>query len=202
MKKATKIIKAIKIAAVLFAAFSFLRVCQRNYAADLAYEKAKDSLDQVQLSDAFDHAEAAIKLNPLEPNYYRMRARVLINYLAYKDRSVRTVTKQLIINDLQNAYNLNPENLVTIRNIIPLYYFVATENVSAPAVVENVDPYFLEPVKNFYAQVKDYSPSDAGVYALIAKYEKRLGLDSEYNDSVEKVRVLRPDLLDWYESFK
>lgn len=199
MKKATKFIKIIL---VLLIAGEFFSICYNNYSADKMYEKAKDALDQTELSNAFDYAESAIKLNPLEPNYYRMRARVLVNYLPYKDKSVRTFTKQLIVQDLQNAYYLNTRNLVTMRNLIPLYYFVAAEDVSVPASPKNVDPYFIETTKSYYANIKDYSVNDAGVYALLAKYEKRLNLTEEYNASVEKVRALRPDLLDWYEGFK
>jgi hypothetical protein len=197
-----KIIKYTKLILVLIIAFQFFKICSNNYNADKMYEKAKDAVDKVDLSNAFKYSETAIKLNPLEPNYYRMRARVLINYLPYKDKSVRTFTKQLIVRDLENAYNLNPENLVTIRNIVPLYYFVAVENVSSPAGPANVDPYFVDPAKNFFMLAKNYSKNDVGVYALVAKYEKRLNLMEEYNDSVEKVRDLRPDLLDWYDSFK
>ena len=197
-----KINKFIKIVFVLFVTAWFFNICYSNYNADKMYQKAKDSLDRSELSNAFDYAESAIKLNPLEPNYYRMRARVLINYLPHKDTSTRTFTKQLIVNDLKNAYNLNTENLVTIRNLVPLYYFVAAENISAPAGSENIDPYFFEAAKNFYASIKDYSKNDVGIYALLAKYEKRLNMMEEYGVSVNKVRILRPDLLDWYESFR
>ena len=199
MKKA---IKFIKIALVLLITALFFNICYSNYTADKMYQKAKDSLDRSELSNAFDYAESAIKLNPLEPNYYRMRARVLINYLPHKDTSTRTFTKQLIVNDLKNAYILNTENLVTIRNLVPLYYFLAAENISAPAGPENTDPNFFEAAKNFYASIKDYSKNDVGIYALLAKYEKRLNMMEEYNVSVERVRALRPDLLDWYESFR
>lgn len=197
-----KVIKIIKIVLVLFIAGEFFNICYSNYTADRMYEKAKDALNALELSDAFDYAENAIKLNPLEPNYYRMRARVLINYLPYKDVSVRTFTKQLVVQDLQNAYYLNTRNLVTIRNLIPLYYFVAAENVSIPASPKNVDTYFIETTKSFYAKIKDYSVNDVGVYTLLAKYEKRLNLTEEYDASVETVRALRPDLLDWYDSFR
>ena len=124
----------------MLVAFEFFNICYRNYTADKLYEKAKDAIERQELSKAFDYAERAIKLNPLEPNYYRMRARVLINYLPHKDKSVRTFTKQLIVNDLKNAYNLNTENLVTIRNLVPLYNFVAAEDISLPAGSENIDP--------------------------------------------------------------
>ena len=67
---------------------------------------------------------------------------------------------------------------------------------------ENIDQAFLPETKNFYEKIKNISPNDAGVYVLLAKYEKRLGLNDEYNASVKIVEELRPDLLEWHENFK
>lgn len=194
--------KLIKITLVIVIVVLFFRVCYRSFAADVAYKSAIAAIDNYDLPTALDSADTAIKLNPEEPNYYRIQARIFLNYLPSKTLHEQQVIKRLVINDLQTAYNLNPKNLVTIRNIIPLYYFVAAKDITSVASDKNIDPDFIKYTKDFYASVKDYSPNDAGVYALVARYEKRLGLVNEYNASVAKVRSLRPDLLDWYDSFR
>ncbi len=197
-----KLIKASKLLAVILIYISLLYTFYNNYYADVNFEKANAYITFGDMPKALDSADKAIEQNPLEPNYYRIRARVLINYLPKQTKDIQREIKNSILEDLEAAYSLNPQNLVTIRNIVPLYYFVATENILLGANKENVDPEYLPYAKNFYAYHKHYSPNDVGIYALLAKYEKRLNLMEEYDVSVSRVKELRPDLLDWYESFK
>ena len=110
----------------------------------------------------------------------------------------RANLKKLALNDLQTAQNLNPNNLVTLRNVVPLYYFLAIEDLEKPADGKNIDPEFIEATKDYFTMMHSYSPTDVGIYALLAKYEKRLGLNELYEQSVGRIKILRPDLLEWY----
>lgn len=168
------------------------------YTADVFYEKGQDLLGERDFDMAYKYATRAVRNNPLEPNYYRGRAKILISSLVDAKENQVFTTKQLALQDLEKAVELNTKNLVTIRNSIPLYYFLAAKDLTKPASKDNIDPDFLPITKSFYDKVKDYSSNDVGVYALLAKYEKRLGLDEGYKYSVEKIEILRPDLLDWY----
>ncbi len=196
------VIKYSKIAVVLYLFFFFEQIYYSNYNADVHYESTNRLLNNVNLDKALDEANNAIKLNPMEPNYYRARARVMINYLPKQPKVVQKSIKDSILKDIQRAYDLNPQNLVTIRNIIPLYYFISAQNILVGASPENVDPEYKPYAEAFYEYHKYYSPEDVGLLALIAKYEKRLNMDKDYEDTVAKVKELRPDLLDWYEAFK
>ena len=66
----------------------------------------------------------------------------------------------------------------------------------------NYDERYIGYVKEFYNETKNNYPNDAGVILGVAKYEKKLGLEESYQNSVERIKFLRPDLLDWNELFR
>lgn len=187
---------------VIFGYLALMRAFALNYFADLNYERSQKLLTQSDVLGSLKFANASIKLNPMEPNYYKGRARVLIaaTYSASGDK--KKALKDTALNDLQMAYSLNPSNLVTIRNIIPLYYYLAVEDLSSPQGNAKVDEAFVPITQNFYSKVQNISPNDVGVYALLAKYEKRLNFNEEYNYALVKINNLRPDLLEWNENLK
>lgn len=200
-----KLIKTLKILLIILVTsigMYFLSICYRNFSADVNYQKSLEALDMEDYKNAYDYAENAIKLNPMEPNYFRMRARVLISLLPNKSASDQYAIKKQILQDLTTAFGLNPHNLVTIRNIIPMYYFLATKNILVGASPENVDKDYFPYTSAFYYLVEDISPNDVGMYALLAKYERRLNMKSSYEYTISKVKELRPDLLNWFEAFK
>ena len=159
------------------------------YKADTHFIEAQSYLVRNDTEMAIKLTDKAVAENPLEPNYYRGRARIYI---------VTQEDKNKASEDLRKAYDLNPNNLVTIRNEIPLYYFLALKDGSPDSFDENYFP----TAKEFLEINKMRFSHDAGVVALIAKYEKRLGLVKEYEDSVKMVGGLRPDLLEWHEAFR
>ncbi|RJR26933.1 hypothetical protein C4561_04105 [candidate division WWE3 bacterium] len=188
---------------VMFVGFYMIKYFSSVYSADVAFEEGQKYMSAGDYETALLKANKSIRLNPMEPNYYRGRAKVYLAYLVeVNNRDSQKILKQAALEDLKTAYSLNPHNLVTIRNSIPLYYFLAAEDLTRPGNEDNVDEEFLPETIYFYKLVKDISPDDVGVYVLLAKYEKRLGLFEAYQESVEKVRELRPDLLEWHESFK
>ena len=104
--------------------------------------------------------------------------------------------------DIKKAIELNPLNLVTIRNSIPLYYFLAVKDVGNVSGIDNIDTEYLSTVKEFFQNTKYRYWNDAGVISTIAKYEKRLSFTNEYQESTKRISELRPDLLEWYPSFR
>ena len=169
----------------------FVSAVIKMYRADVKYQNSQSALARYELQDALKDSFASIELNPREANYYKGRARVFL----------LTNQKELALKDLQTAYKINEHNLVTIRNIIPLYYFLAVADLAKPQTKANLDKRYVTVAQDFYKKVKDISPNDAGVYILLAKYEKKLGLTDDYNMGRKKVNSLRPDLLQWNETF-
>lgn len=184
---------------VLFIIVLFLLKNLLNiYAADYFYKRSQTLIEDGDFKTSVKYADYAINLNPHEPNYYRGRAKILVTMLTNQTDRAHDV-KLSAVNDLTIAYNLNPQNLVVSRNSIPLYYFIATKDLTQPASLSNLDEDFLIYAKEFYNLLKQRYPNDLGVMVQIAKYEKRLGLDSEYLETTERIKTLRPDVLEWYK---
>jgi len=181
----------------IFAAFSVK--AWNVYQADIAYETSQDYVDNGDYLEALKLADRAIELNPYEPNYYRGRARINTISLSVATQEYIPDLKKLILEDLKHSYALNPNNLVTIRNLIPLYYFLATKDIAVKEDSGNVDLAYLSPTLEFFKMAKARFVTDAGVYVLVARYEKRLGQENELTKTLEHIRKLRPDLLDWYQ---
>lgn len=198
-------LKIFKIAKLLVAViwvfyFFFVYFLGRYYFADVNFKKSQDLIGAGFEDEALYYANKSISLNPLEPNYYRGRAKILTVFLVSSEGSERV--KEEILEDLIKAQSLNPENLVTIRNSIPIYYFLAVEDVFLSPGAENVDEKYSTLVKEFYQNVKKDYWSDVGVILSIAKYEKRLGFDKGYEASLKRIEELRPDILEWHESIR
>lgn len=168
------------------------------YSADVTYSYAQDNLSKVSVSSLIKAATASIIANPQEPAYYRGRARLYLTASAGEDRTTIKKLKELARMDLENALRLNPHNLATIRNALPLYYFLAISDLAQPLSMENIDSEYLNITEKFFTQVKKDYPNDVGVFVVVAKYEERLGLQDNYNVSIARIRELRPDLLEWH----
>jgi tetratricopeptide (TPR) repeat protein len=190
-------------AVLLFGAFGFYgSLLYRRYVADTYYERAQVLLGKADYSEALVYAHRAIDINGKEPNYYRIRGKVYLLMTALDSEDVAIdVNKNLALTDMKTALSLNFDNLVTLRNIIPLYYFLALEDYSLPSAQHNIDESFINITRQYYAHVKRTYSHDVGVLAALAKYEKRLGLVEDYEESVALVRELRPDVLEWHGSF-
>jgi hypothetical protein len=175
----------------------------RMLLADMNYEKSQEMLGGQYLKYAANLSEKSVSQNPYEPNYYKGRAKVNLMRLAYVDYQLpKPLIKELILADLVKAYSLNKDNLVTIRNIFPLYYFLAMNDISLGTADNNTDPKYIEITKEFLESNKKRFWNDAGVVASVANYERKLGFVREYGESVQRIMELRPDLLNWYESFR
>ncbi|MBN1162871.1 hypothetical protein JXA34_03975 [Patescibacteria group bacterium] len=186
---------------IIVVLFIYLQMLFRIYYADVCFENAVRSIDRGEYDIAVVYVNQAIKSNSEEPNYLRLKAKalILISTDATGDESYEY--KTVALDSLRKAYELNPNNLVTIRNSVPLYYYLSVHDYSLPPSVDNLDDRFIRYAADFFETVKERYSHDVGVITLIAKYENRLGLYEEYNDSVSLVEKLRPDLLDWHTNF-
>jgi tetratricopeptide (TPR) repeat protein len=173
-----------------------------SYSADVFYEKSQHYLATGDVEMANRLIKKAVQKNEFEPNYYRGRAKTSIVSAGYTNGILDEESKRKVLEDLEKAVSLNPDNLVTLRNCIPLYYFLAVKNISVSADIGGVDERYLPITRDYFRQIKSRFSHDAGVVSSVAKYEKRLGLTEDFNGSIEIIKRLRPDLLEWYESFR
>ena len=109
------------------------------YRADLKAVNSKEVLGAGDSAEAYILAQEAVALNPYRPYYYKNRAQVLLISFMAADAVPPEEIKEQIFNDLQKSLVLNPENLASLRNNIPLYYYLALENLSVENSEENME---------------------------------------------------------------
>ncbi|KKS31313.1 hypothetical protein A2380_02970 [candidate division WWE3 bacterium RIFOXYB1_FULL_43_24] len=197
--------KFIKILLVLIVWSLAVRVvCSVNsiYSADKFSVQATEFLKEREPERALILINKSIEINPLEPSYYRTRALVYLTagILEENGENLSDYKSHAYV-DLQKSLEVNRDSLVTERNVVPVYYFLANGNPFSVPGAENHDAKFIGETEEFYQMLKSRYSQDAGVISLVAEYERKLGLTEEYEKSKEMIRVLRPDLLDWYSSF-
>ncbi len=181
----------------------------RQILADM-FSKASDRYFEAGESQkALAYNNKSIRLNPSEPYYYRQRAKTYMLTLVDQPKDQADKIKASAFDDMITATNLNPKNLVTLRGNISLYYFLALEDLvdatnnsnqadQGISATISTDPHYLNLASDYYTRLSENYPSDVGVQTQVAKYQKLLGLESEYKETLQKVVDLRPDLIDWY----
>lgn len=182
--------KILKILVITIIYISLLKIFWLTFNADKSYIGSQRSLKESNFTRALFLANQSIKNNKNEPRYYYGRAKV---YLAIKNKGGAVL-------DLEKAEKINRKNLVTLRNIVPIYYFLSINDLIKPGSEANLDEKYFQTTKNFYSSLKNYSPTDVGINVLLAKYERSLQMTVELNESLEIIKNLRPDLLDWHPS--
>lgn len=197
-----KFFKLLSMAVVWVSAVYVISFVNRIYTADKLSVQASDFLKETEYERALSAANKSLELNSSEPSYYRTRALIYLTLgVAEKDGVKKLAHKRSAYGDLRKSLSLNPNNLVTERNLVPVYYFLANEDPAAEPGTGNHAPEFISETKNYFQMLKGKYSRDAGVISLVADYEKKLGLIEEYEKSKEIIRLLRPDLLEWYGSF-
>ncbi len=195
MKKTILILMVSAIYFMLIKSFASL------YYADMYYTRSRDLVGEVKFSDALKFANKALEQNPLEPAYYRGRAKILtLSALYSSGEEDRLSLKKAAYEDLQRAFRLNTGNLATVRNSVPLYYYLSLKTLDG----NNSDPdqEYLQKTKSFFDFVKKEYPNDVGTLVDVAKYQKMLGLTEDFNITLKMISNLRADLLEWSEDLK
>ena len=171
------------------------------YYADIYYARSRDFVGEVQFSNALKFANKTLEQNPLEPAYYRGRAKVLILSALYSlKEDDKLDLKKEAYEDLQSAFNLNVNNLATIRNSIPLYYYLSLKTLDGSN--ENLDWEYLQKTKYFFDFIEKEYPNDVGALVDVAKYQRKLDLTEDFDNTLKMISNLRADLLDWNEDLR
>ncbi len=181
----------------------------RQILADM-FSKASDGYFEAgESKKSLDYSTKSLELNPNEPYYYRQRAKTYMLTLVGQPRDQVDRIKALAYEDVTTATSLNPKNLATLRGNISLYYFLALENLvdatnnsdqdaREASAITPTDPHYLILADDYYTKLSQDYPNDVGIQTQVAKYQKLLGLEDEYKETLQKVKILRPELIDWY----
>ncbi|MFA6981529.1 MAG: O-antigen ligase family protein [Patescibacteria group bacterium] len=194
----TKEVRLPKITGLIFIPLTFLIMYKAltYYSADVDLVMSMTKFKENKLDLSLSYITKAVKKNPNEPNYPKQAARI---YTAKSAESPEA--KALALENIEKAYALNPGNLATKRDVIPLYFFLAVRDIKLPEGSDNTDSKYLPIAVNYFATLKNEYPTDAGTLVDIARYEKRIDLES-YEKTREMVENLRPDIITWHESFR
>lgn len=188
---------------LLLIVIAFYLVCLNKFIgifmADVYYTASKGKLAEMRVEEARLYVTRAVELNHEEPSYYRHKAKVLLAELSIsKEEKIRDD----VMTVLTQAQALNPHNLTTLRNIIPLYYFLAVGNMDGPSGPDNFADTYFPVTRDYYSNLKNTYPNDLGMYADVAKYQRKLGLEEDFRDTKERAALMRPDVVEWHEAFK
>lgn len=175
-----------------------VRTFAKTYRADVQYKTARNLFESGRSIEALDEINKSIENNPNEPSYYRERAKIYLALGTNQGNDAKKELKTHAAADLNKAAQLNPNNLATIRNGTPVYYFLAVEELSEAESLENIDPQYSKLVTEYLQKYKKTYANDLGMQVLIAKYEKKLGLNENFNSTIENIKNLRPEILEWH----
>ncbi len=183
-----QILRILSVLLIIIGYVNLLALFTRQYSADMQDKLSKSTLTS-SVDASLQYASQAILNNPSEPSYYIQRAKV---YLVLGPEY-----KKFALNDLETARQLNPTNLATLRNSIPVYYFLSIQDLHLPVGSANVDTIYEPKTLQEFSRLETYVPNDAGSLLVLAKYYKRMEVMDSYDRVVSRISTLRPDLLDW-----
>ncbi len=169
----------------------------RFFVADLYDSSAEKAVSKRQISEGISFSQNAVKLNPFEPSYYKTQAELLL-YAAAMDQQKSEEYKTLSIDLLNVALELNPINLATLRNTLPVYFYLGVFDLTKPVSASNLDPRYLNTFLTKSKSLTAYVPTDLGVLVNVASYYKKFGFTSDYELLRNEIKSLRPDVLEWH----
>lgn len=181
MKKNIRVFLSLLLFCLLF--FSCVRF-GLAFLAEFYSAKSEELLIDGDLVLSLNYANKAIELNSREEAYYRRRAKVFI----------AQSSKEEALQDISAAINLNPNNLATLRNVVPQMYFLSLKD----PYMEVIDETYLPKASEFYKYMYSTYPNDAGILVSLAYYQKKLGLTDDYLKTLDRISLLRSDLLEWH----
>lgn len=171
-----------------------------QFLADVFSYRAEKAYDKGYVEEALKFSNVATNLNKKEPFYFRQKAKILIITSSGISGENMAGMKKEALEDMLYSKNLNPTNLATLRGLIPLHYFLTLQDLRGASLGENssFDFEYFAGARAYYNFMFATYPNDVGILTQLAKYQKLLGLSDDYNLTLNRVKELRPDLLNWY----
>lgn len=191
-------IKMLLTTVLLGGALLFWRRLGSFLLADIYSNFSEKTLIDLDFSSSLGFANKAIALNPMEPAYYRRRAKILL--LSQDVLKAAISPKELALEDMKASIELNSKDLATLRNVIPLFYYLSLANIFEASSMESpqIDKNYNQQAIQFYNFLAETYSTDAGILVSLASYQKKLGLKEELNQTLHQIEILRPDLLEWH----
>lgn len=166
----------------------------KRFVADIFYFSGRKELKANNAVVAEYYLNRAIYYNETEPRYYRELAK---NQILQSSRVDSDEQKRILLEKasvlLTYSITLNEDNLVSLRDALPVFYLISKESGSAED----------RETSNEWLQIaSNRHEKDLGVQILVAKYSHKNSTsneDTEFTKIIlEKIRNLRPDVLEWH----
>lgn len=200
--------KKVLILVGFFILFRLSGTLLANVAAENYHKRALTEFDKGNYEQAVIYADKSIKYNVIEPTYFVDRAKFKIAYLAIKlsqenlDQAERelisTAAKIEILQDINKAIDLNTQNLVTKRNVMPIIYFLSFKDLSSNLDTSNLEEEYLAVARDYFIDIVKAHSNDLGVLAQAAQYQKNLSLSADFENTKNRINDIRPEILEWY----
>ncbi len=164
------------------------------FIADLSSTQGKKILMTGDFVNAGEYINSAVSLNQMEPTYRRNKALMYLSLAlsGILSEEEMSAVKERAYEELKASYTLQPINLVNIKSLIPMYYFLSLNDITDPS--KGFDENYKAQAGIFLRQVKNLAPTDADLALTIGKHFKLLGMNEEAKESLEKALMLRPSL--------
>lgn len=184
--------------------YTFLTVTVVSfYNAETSHTQGKKELYSGYVSLAQAHVEEAVSKNPYEPGYHRTLATTQLAKTLAPQLSIeeKRLAKDKALEEAQKAYELQPHNLVNLKNLIPIYYFLGVKEINESANPQ-IDQTYIQKTLEFYEIVETEAPTDASTHLLLAKQYEALNEKEQARRLYAKALKLKPDLQEAQEKLK
>ncbi len=188
-----KVIKLVFVILLFLIYFKFSVTAIKFFAADSANTKAKGYLYSGQVTSAMPYSQLATNLNSSEPSYQRLFATLLIAEALTGDHTLaeKTILKKAALIHLNIAYTLQKANIVNLKSLIPVYYFLTVDDVDSNAPTNHQ---LKEATLSFYKSIENASPNDASFLLILGKHYRLIGENLKAKELLERALTLKPDL--------
>lgn len=187
--------KILMILVLLFVYAVFTKTVFSFFYADYVHKEGREELFAGNITKSSQKVGKAVRLNPNEPFYHRSKATVylaatIIEGVSDEDKMV---LKARALEELEKAFGLQKNNLVNVKNLIPLYLFLALDDSNN---LENatVDRGYVNHAIKMYTEVENISPNDSSTYLSLGKNYRLLKERDKAREMLEKALMLKPDL--------
>lgn len=188
-----KIIKLflVFLLALIYSKFSMTAI--RFFIADSANSKAKGYLYSGHITGAIPYSQLATTFNNSEPSYQRLFATLLIAQAltgTHNANEKHTLKKAALVR-LNRAYNLQKDNIVNLKSLIPVYYFLTVADVKNNT---SSSPELKEAAIAFYKNIENSSPNDASFLLILGKHLRLIGENEKAKELLTRALMLKLNL--------
>jgi Flp pilus assembly protein TadD len=180
LSRSQKILLAVLLSLILYSLFFILNTFRADVAFNEGEKFSRYGLYEIATADY----RKAIALNPREPRYHRELASVLA-----KQGDITEAAHEAEV-----AYNLNPQNSLTVRSLISTYVDLA-----------DFDSQCLTRAEELIAEAINQQPTNPQLFYEQALILLKAGRDEEAVAALEKSLELKPDyqkVKDLLETFR